>query len=258
VYGFELGAASYAETCLQFAAFSFILLLLPGRPRHGRYHRRDSRGFNHSTVFPGQGEELIENKNRIVRYFALTALFVWFAGIFLVDMVNKNYEEGGDMMKKRTLMFSIPVSALLVSLAALFSCGGGGGGGGATLSPPAFTNLAGTRWSTTDTVSTSANSCGAAQGDSDSWIAHVLAESGNTISIYDERSGASSAIDGTISGSVITVSGPRYAIGGCSNMTASYSVTLNGAGTSFSGTATITCLDAPSCTVPVNVTGTKI
>jgi hypothetical protein len=173
-------------------------------------------------------------------------------------MVNKNYEEGGDMMKKRTSMFSLPVSALLVSMAALFSCGGGGGGGGgAPLSPPAFTNLAGTRWSTTDTVSTSANSCGAAQGDSDPWIAHVLAESGNTISIYDERSGASEAVDGTISGSVITVSGPRYPVGGCSSMTASYSVTLNGAGTSFTGTATLTCLD-DGCTVPVNVTGTKI
>ena len=68
----------------------------------------------------------------------------------------------------------------------------------------------------------------------------------------------SEAVNATISGSVVSYSGSRFPIGGCSNMSVSSSVTLNGAGTTYSGSGTITCLDAPACTVPINIAGTKI
>jgi hypothetical protein len=125
------------------------------------------------------------------------------------------------------------------------------------LSPPAFTNLAGTRWATTDTVS-GTNSCGIGIGVTDNWVLHVLAQSGNTISFYDERAGVGNAVNGTMSGYVVTYAGSRYAIQGCFDMSASYSITLNAAGTSFTGTATITCNDAPACSVPVTVSGARI
>lgn len=158
-------------------------------------------------------------------------------------------------MKVRTIFAS------LIALAAVFamvSCGGGGGDSGpAPLQAPAFANLAATRWNTTDTVS-AANSCEVGIGVTDSWVLHILAQSGNTISLYDERSGSSNAVNGTMSGSVVTYSGTRFSIGGCVDMSASYNVTLNAAGTGFTGTATITCNDAPACSVPVTVSGTKI
>lgn len=140
----------------------------------------------------------------------------------------------------------------------LAACGGGGGdGGGGGLSAPAFTNLAGTRWNETDTVS-AANSCGVAIGFADPFVLHVLSQSGNSLSVYDERAGVGGALGATISGYAVTFSGDRFPVGGCATMTAVYSVTLNTGGTSYSGTATITCHDGPVCTVPVTVTGTKI
>jgi hypothetical protein len=152
----------------------------------------------------------------------------------------------------------VGVACLIVLFAAgsLCSCGGGGGGGVA-LSPPAFTNLAGTRWNQTDTVS-ALNSCGVGSGVTDPFVLHILAQSGNTISVYDERSGAGAAVNATISGYAVTYSGDRFPIAPCSDMSVSYSVTINGTGTSYSGSGTITCLDAPACTVPINITGTKI
>jgi len=87
---------------------------------------------------------------------------------------------------------------------------------------------------------------------------HVLSQNVNTLSVYDERAGVSGAANATISGSVVTYSGSRTSIGGCINMTVSSSVTLNGTGTGYTGSGTITCLDAPACTVPINITGNKI
>jgi hypothetical protein len=161
------------------------------------------------------------------------------------------------MIMKRSSVVAVSIALVCMGMAVILSnCGGGGGGGGQQLSPPAFTNLAGTRWNTTDTVSQT-NSCGVGIGVSDTRVEHVLAQSGNTISIYDERSGSSAATNQTLSGYVLTVSGPRFPIGGCSSMTESASVTLNNAGTSFSGSGTIKCLD-DGCTVPVTIVGTKI
>lgn len=138
------------------------------------------------------------------------------------------------------------------------SCGGGGGGGSAPLSPPAFTNLAGTRWTHRDTVSAT-NACNAGIGVFDQYIMHVLAQSGNALSIYDETHGTQiDAKNATISGSVVTYVGERNPIGGCSSMSANYTMTLNGAGTSYAGTGVITCNDAPACTVPVTITGTRL
>ncbi len=147
---------------------------------------------------------------------------------------------------------------LILFVTVLLTACGGGGGGGTPLSPPAFTNLAGTSWSQTDTVSSS-NTCGIATGYADSFTVDVLAQSGNTLTVYDTRSGASNAISASFSGYNITSSGPRYVPSGfsCSNLIASYNLTLNNAGTSYSGTGTIECLDN-NCTVPVNVIGNKL
>ena len=133
------------------------------------------------------------------------------------------------------------------------SCGGGGGGG---LEPPAFTNLAGTRWSQVDVVSAT-NSCNVGIGVNDKFVEHVLAQDGNTLSIYDEREGQWSAQNATISGYVIDFRGGRYPVAGCSKMTAHYTVTLLPSGKLYMGTATIRCEDN-GCTVPVNVTGNRI
>jgi hypothetical protein len=95
-------------------------------------------------------------------------------------------------------------------------------------------------------------------GVTDPFVLHILAQSGNTISVYDERAGAGAAVNATISGYAVTYSGDRFPIAPCSDMSVSYSVTINGAGTSYSGSGTITCLDLPACTVPINITGTKI
>ncbi len=147
---------------------------------------------------------------------------------------------------------------LIVVFVVCGSATGCGGGGGASLEPPAFTNLAGSRWNVTDTVS-AYNSCNAGLGLSDAWELDVLAQSGNTISFYDTRAGITGAVNGTLSGYTLSYSGSRFAIQGCSDMTATYTVTLNNAGTSFSGTATIVCHDAvPACSVPVTVTGARI
>jgi len=154
----------------------------------------------------------------------------------------------------------IGVACLVVLLAAgsLISCGGGGGGGGgASLSPPAFTNLAGTRWTHRDTVS-GTNSCNVGIGVYDQYVLHILAQSGNTISVYDERGSLLDAKNATISGYIVTYSGERYPIGGCSNMTANYTMTVNNAGTSYSGTGTITCNDNPPCSGPISIIGTKL
>ena len=147
------------------------------------------------------------------------------------------------------------VMAVLVVVAAVAACGGGSDS--TPPSPPAFTNLAATRWSVVDTVS-AANSCNAPIGTTDSWILHVIGQSGNNIAFYDERGLVADAVNGTMSGYVISYSGNRYPIQGCVDMTASYAVTLDTGGTSFSGTATIYCNDAPPCYVPVNVAGTKL
>jgi hypothetical protein len=148
------------------------------------------------------------------------------------------------------------VAALLFA-ALTAACGGGGGGGGTTpLSPPAFTNLAGTSWDITDTVSSGSNTCGVPLGTWDGWTGVVASQSGNSLSVYDTRAGAANAVPATISGYVVTFNGSRYPVGGCSNMRGSYNLTINAAGTSFSGTATLTCLD-DGCTVPVNVVGIK-
>jgi len=159
-------------------------------------------------------------------------------------------------MKKR--ITAVIVLMLLLSAGMLVSCGGGGGGDSAPpLSTPSFTNLAGTRWNQTDTVSTSNNTCGAAQGEQDFFVLHVVSQSGNTLSFYDERAGVANTVSGTMSGSVITFNGSRYPVGGCSDMRASYNLTVNAAGTAYSGTGVITCLD-DGCTAPVNVSGIKI
>ncbi len=160
-------------------------------------------------------------------------------------------------MKNRALMFSFSVLALLMLTVGLFSCGGGGGGG-TPLSPPAFTNLAGTSWTQRDTASS--NSCGVASGYYDQFTVDILAQNGNTLTVYDTRAGASQAINATISGYNVTSSGPRYVPLGfsCSNLTASYNLTLTQAGNAYSGSGTITCNDSPSCSVPVTVTGTKL
>jgi hypothetical protein len=128
---------------------------------------------------------------------------------------------------------------------------------GTSLQPPSFTNLAGTRWHITDVVS-AANTCNVNVGVSDSWTLHIVSQSGNTITFYDERTSSSSVVSGTVSGSTVTYSGDRYPIQGCSKMTASYSVTFNSAGTAFTGTATIICTDGTGCSVPANVTGAKL
>ena len=161
-------------------------------------------------------------------------------------------------MKRRKLLFGSVLLCLLFAIT-LTHCGGGGGdgGGAAPLSPPAFSNLAGARWNATDTVS-GTNSCDVGIGVTDSWVLHVLAQSGNTISVYDERAGSSNAVNGTMSGFVVTYSGSRYPIQGCVDMSASYNITINGAGTGFTGTGTITCNDAPACSVPVNISGARI
>ena len=99
--------------------------------------------------------------------------------------------------------------------------------------------------------------CGVGIGVTDSFVLHVLAQSGNTVSVYDEREGSSSAANATLSGQVLSYSGGRYPVGGCGTMTASYAVTLNGAGTAYTGSATITCQDN-GCTVPVTVSATKL
>ncbi len=143
----------------------------------------------------------------------------------------------------------------VVAAAGLLAACGGGGGGSAPLDPPAFTNLAGTYWGVTDTVS-NLNSCSVPVGTSDLWTAVIATQSGNSLTVYDDRGTVADAVPATISGYVVTFSGPRYPVGGCLDMTASYRVTIDGAGTSFSGTATLTCLDN-GCTVPVNVSGSK-
>jgi hypothetical protein len=116
--------------------------------------------------------------------------------------------------------------------------------------------MAGTRWNQIDTVS-AANSCNAPIGFTDTFVLHVLAQSGNTISVYDERDGSSNPSNATLIGYVITFSGNRHAVGGCLTMTASYRLTLNSAETAYTGSATITCQDT-GCTIPVAVSGTKL
>ncbi len=143
-----------------------------------------------------------------------------------------------------------------LSLVVLTSCGGGGSGGGGSLSAPAFTNLAGSRWSVTESVSGS-NSCGVAVGTSDSWTLVVVSQSGNSLVFYDERSGASNAVTGTMSGHTITYSGERYPVQGCTSMSGSYNVTLDSAGQSFSGTASVVCADN-ACSVPASVSGSRL
>jgi hypothetical protein len=157
-------------------------------------------------------------------------------------------------MKYKNILVFVLMPLLLAGL--LASCSGDGGNDAPPLSPPAFTNLAGTRWNHTDTVSDT-NDCGTGIGVTDSFVLHILSQSGNTLSFYDERNGASSAVNGTMSGSVVTYSGTRYPVQGCSDMTVNYSMTVNAAGTIYSGTGTITCLDDP-CSLPVSVSGTKI
>jgi hypothetical protein len=127
---------------------------------------------------------------------------------------------------------------------------------GTTSSPPAFTNLAGTRWHQTDTVS-GTTTCNVAIGVTDTFVLHVLSQSGGALSLYDERAGAGKAVNATMSGDVIAYSGTRYAVHGCTSMTGNYSVTVNAAETGYSGTATLTCQDN-GCTVPVTVTATKM
>lgn len=153
-------------------------------------------------------------------------------------------------------MYRITSLAPFVVMAVVLTAACGSGGSGSATSPPAFTDLAGTRWNQTDTVS-AANSCNVGLGVTDTFVLHMLAQSGNTLSVYDERSGASSAANATLSGYVITYSGTRYPVGGCSSMTASYTVTIDKGETSYSGSATISCADN-GCTVPVTVSGTKL
>jgi hypothetical protein len=160
-------------------------------------------------------------------------------------------------MKMRKVLLVLLVLLSLTGI--IVACGGGGGGGGAApapMAPPAFTNLAGTRWNQTDTVSAT-NACGTAIGVQDAFVLHVLAQSGNTISVYDERSGALAAVSGSMSGYVVTYSGTRYPVQ-CTSMSASYSVTVNAGETAYTGTGTITCNDPPACSVQVDVTGAKI
>ena len=147
----------------------------------------------------------------------------------------------------------VAVAGAMVMAALGVSCGGGGGGG---LSEPAFTNLAGTRWSQVDTVSAK-NSCDVGIGVTDDFVEHVLAQDGNTLSIYDERMGQMSAENATISGYVIEFRGDRYPVGGCSTMTAAYRVTLAPNGLTYAGTATIRCMDN-GCSVPVDVSGVRL
>jgi hypothetical protein len=153
-------------------------------------------------------------------------------------------------------MVAIVVLVLLFT-GLLVGCGGGGGGGGTPPAAPAFTNLAGTRWDHTDTAS-AVNTCGVPVGDTDSFVLHVVSQSGNTITFYDERAGAANAVNGSMSGYVVTFNGSRFAVGGCFDMTANYNITVNAAGNAYSGTGTITCLDAPACSIPVTITGTLI
>ena len=149
-------------------------------------------------------------------------------------------------------------AAALAGIVLLAACGSNSSSSGDTsVQQPAFTDLAGTRWAIVDSVSSSNNSCGATTSDSDSWTGVVATQSGNSLSLYDTRAGSSKAIAGTISGYVVTFNGSRYPVGGCSSMTGSYTVTLNSAGTNFSGTATLTCLDN-GCTVPTSVYGSKM
>jgi hypothetical protein len=157
-------------------------------------------------------------------------------------------------MKYKNILVFVLMPLLLAGL--LASCSGDGGNDAPPLSPPAFTNLAGTRWNQTDTVS-GTNDCGTGIGVSDSFVLNILSQSGNTISFYDERAGVSNAVNGTMSGHVVTFSGSRYPVQGCSDMTVNYSLTVNAAGTAYNGTGLIACLD-DGCTVPVTVSGTII
>ena len=107
-----------------------------------------------------------------------------------------------------------------------------------------------------DTVSDT-NTCGAYVGQSDSFVLRIVSQSGNTLSVYDERSGISGQANATISGYAVTYSGDRYPVYGCADMSVNYSVTINNSGTSYSGSGTIVCNDSPGCTVPITITGYK-
>ncbi len=144
----------------------------------------------------------------------------------------------------------------VITLGLLLANSCGGSDSGKTLSAPAITDLAGSTWSVSESASGN-NTCGVAAGTSDSWTLHVVAQSGNSLTLYDERSGPSEAVNATISGHTISYSGDRYPIGGCSQMTGSYNVTLDDAGQSFSGATTIRCLDN-GCTVPASVNGYRL
>jgi hypothetical protein len=145
--------------------------------------------------------------------------------------------------------------AAATAFSLLVACGGGDGSGG-PLAPPAFTDLAGSRWAVTETASGS-NTCGVAAGTSDSWTLQVVSQSGNSLVFFDERSGAGNAVTGTMSGNTVTYSGERYPVLGCVSMTGSYNVSLDSSGQSLSGTASIRCLDN-DCTVPASVTGSRL
>jgi hypothetical protein len=160
--------------------------------------------------------------------------------------------EKGERSMNQTVLRTVVAALLAVGILSAISCGGGGGGDSAPLAPPTLTNLAGARFNTVDTA-TAGGSCSAPVGTQDAWILHIVGQSGNTITFYDERAGSSNAVNGTMSGLNVTYSGSRYAVQGCSDMSASYNVNMNSAGTSFTGSGTVTC-----CSVPVNISGTKI
>lgn len=138
----------------------------------------------------------------------------------------------------------------------LMACSSGDGGGSGSTEPPAFTDLAGSRWAVTDTA-TGNNSCGIPAGTKDSYVVHVLAQSGSSLTIYDERAGAANAVTATLSGHTLSFSGSRYPVLGCSSMTGNYTATLGATGQSFSGTATVTCVDN-GCSAAATVQGNRI
>ncbi len=53
------------------------------------------------------------------------------------------------------------------------------------------------------------NAGGVAAGTSDTWTLHVVSQSGNSLTLYDERSGPSEAVNATVSGHTISYSGDR-------------------------------------------------
>ncbi len=157
-------------------------------------------------------------------------------------------------MRKLLRECSEGVAALLVSV--LLACGGGGNGSGTSgqqLQPPAF-NVSGV-WNPTETV-TRPNSCMAGYSFTYAWTFYQQQDS-NTVKIHDSRMNlGTDSVQATMSGSVMTYSGPIISSFGCVNAKADYTFNFSDA-RHFTGTGTLTCLDN-GCTANATLTANWI